>query len=506
MAVQIYQNQTAFEVIVPTADGSMSVYPNEYVGGSYYAHIPELVNVTNQSIDPLDVKYFYPESGESGTSLNGFDTATGTLPIQVDVVGTTFNVSIQPISGTDIGDGQVVRTLNTLTDTVVITGQAGISVDVNVGNNSIDITNTQLGLTDVYATAPLYLELGEGNVSLSGSIAITPTDNGGAVALQAFEDPTVVEYQNGFAGLKGLHLSVNGGDVVNASRPYVFGIYYSPDNNSPLLGINALGRLMTSTDINTAGVLRSSQIRLYENVTFNTTTGEVDTLGRWIDLQGNPMYETYFDVPVMVRGEVRIGVESGRLPGTFGYISGVQTDTNSSSLITLRKGSSTNTTPLIRTQSSQVYPGLTNSTVFEYVDDDDVSLVSIHDDGVVTAKKLEADTIDVTTVFADNIFSSTLYVVGPDTVVMTTAGGPRTIIADCSNGPVVVQLPDLTAFDKSLKVTALKADTSNNALSFVNGPNSTINGSPLSVSIVDQYAGKTITSAGINWYITSTVG
>ena len=120
--------------------------------------------------------------------------------------------------------------------------------------------------------------------------------------------------------------------------------------------------------------------------------------------------------------------------------------------------------------------------------------------------KVEATVIEATTIYADNIFSDSLYVVGPDTIVMTTAGGPQTIIADCSNGPVVIQLPDLTAFDKSLKLTALKIDTTNNALSFVNGPNSTINGSTTAVSIVDQYAGKTITSAGINWYITSTVG
>lgn len=506
MAVQIFQNQLAFEIIVPTADGSMSLYQNEYVGGSYYSHIEGLVNVTNQNIDPLDVKYFYPESGEAGTSINGFDTATGTLPIQVDVVGTAFTVSIQPISGADIDDGYVVRNLNTLTDIVSITGQAGISVDVNVGNNTIDITNTQLGLTDVYATAPLYLTLGEGNVSLEGSIEITPTDNGGAVALQAFGDPTIVEYQDGFAGLNGLHLSVDGTHVTSLSTMYVFGVYYSLNNNSPLFGINVLGQLMSSQDINTTTTVRARQIRAYETATFNTTSGQVETSGRWIDLNGNPSSATYFDVPVSFKNQIIIGEESTRVPGNYGLIVGTQRANNPSSLITVAKESDAVSAPLIAAYTNLVYPGITNTVVFQYGDDNNESLVSIHDDGVVTAKKLEADTIDVTTVFADNIFSSTLYAVGPDTIVMTLSGGPQTIIADCSNGPVVIQLPDLDAFDKSLKITALKIDTTNNALSFVNGPNSTINGDTTALSIVDQYAGKTITSAGINWYITGTVG
>lgn len=488
MAVQIYQNQTAFEVIVPTADSSMSLYPNEYVGGSYYAHIPELVNVTNQNIDPLDVKYFYPESGEAGTSLNGFDTATGTLPIQVDVVGTSFNVSIQPISGLDISDGQVVRTLNTLTDTVTITGQAGISVDVNVGNNSIDITNTQLGLTDVHATAPLYLTLGEGNVSLEGSIAITPTDDGGAVALQT-GSPT---YQNDFAALRSLFLK-SLADVDPFLR-----VYSSTD--VLLTSLDNDGVLYTQDVL--ANTVSSEVFHVHETIGYDGTT--YTTGSSRILLESSALGPSYFDIPLDVRDTITLG-ESTVTPGNIGNIQGLQEASYVNPFIDLYTIPD-QTTPLIRLNSG--YPsGTDNGNVFlDVADVDGLSLIKLHGNGVVTAKTLEADTIDVTTVFAENIFSSTLYVVGPDTIVMTTAGGPQTIIADCSNGPVVVQLPDLTAFDKSLKVTALKADTSNNALSFVNGPNSTINGSPLSVSIVDQYAGKTITSAGINWYITSTVG
>jgi len=488
MAVQIYQNQTAFEVIVPTADSSISLYPNEYVGGSYYAHIPELVNVTNQNIDPLDVKYFYPESGEAGTSLNGFDTATGTLPIQVDVVGTSFNVSIQPISGLDISDGQVVRTLNTLTDTVTITGQAGISVDVNVGNNSIDITNTQLGLTDVHATAPLYLTLGEGNVSLEGSIAITPTDDGGAVALQT-GSPT---YQNDFAALRSLFLK-SLADVDPFLR-----VYSSTDGL--LTSLDSEGALYTQDIV--ANTVSSEVFHIHETIGYDGTTYTVG--GSRILLESGTLGLSYFDIPFDVLDTITLG-KSTVTPGNIGNIQGLQESAYVNPFVDLYTIPD-QTVPLIRLNSG--YPSDTvNGNVFlDVVDNDGLSLIKLHGDGVVTAKTLEADTIDVTTVFAENIFSSTLYVVGPDTIVMTTSGGPQTIIADCSNGPVVVQLPDLTAFDKSLKVTALKSDTSNNALSFVNGPNSTINGSPVSVSIVDQYAGKTITSAGINWYITSTVG
>lgn len=486
---QIYQNQTAFEVIVPTADSSMSLYPNEYVGGSYYSHIDLLTNVTAQNIDPLDVKYFYPESGEAGTSLSGFDTATGTLPIQVDVVGTSFNVSIQPISGLDIEDGVVVRTLNTLTDTVVITGQAGISVDVNVGNHSIDITNTQLGLTDVYATAPLFLELGEGNVSLSGSIAITPTDNGGAVALQT----GTPEYQTGFSALEQQYLR-------SAGEPLLVGnLVGVPDEITSVL--TPWGSFTVAQDLNAAEGVNSTRVSVLQSLALDPITGDVS--------QGDPIVQfsasdSFVDTALEIRNQVTLGVASAS-PGIYGYISGVLAAESSFIPLDLSREDAANELPLVALKASSSSP-VSDENYLEVYDADNNSLIKLHGDGVVTAKTLEADTILATTVFAENIFSSTLYVVGPDTIVMTTAGGPQTIIADCSNGPVVVQLPDLTAFDKSLKVTALKADTSNNALSFVNGPNSTINGSPLSVSIVDQYAGKTITSAGINWYITGTVG
>jgi hypothetical protein len=235
----------------------------------------------------------------------------------------------------------------------------------------------------------------------------------------------------------------------------------------------------------------------YDGTTY--TTGSSRIL-----LESSALGPSYFDIPLDVRDTITLG-ESTVTPGNIGNIQGLQEASYVNPFIDLYTIPD-QTTPLIRLNSG--YPsGTDNGNVFlDVADVDGLSLIKLHGNGVVTAKTLEADTIDVTTVFADNIFSSTLYVVGPDTIVMTTAGGPQTIIADCSNGPVVVQLPDLTTFDKSLKVTALKIDTTNNALSLVNGPNSTINGSTTAVSIVDQYAGKTITSAGINWYITGTIG
>ena len=490
MPVQIFQNQTAFEVIVPTADGSMSVYPNEYVGGSYYSHINELTNVTSQNIDPDSVKYFYPESGEAGTSLNGFDTATGTLPIQVDVVGTAFTVSIRPISGSDIDDGQVVRTLNTLTDTVTVTGQAGISVDVNVGNNSIDITNTQLGLTDVNATAPLYLTLGEGNVSLEGSIAVTPLNDGGAVALQT----GIPVYQNNFAALRSLYLKSEAD-----SAPF---LTIASSSGTLKCGLDQWGDFFS---LSVAGQnVSATQFNVFSSIDYDGI--ETWTMGdRLVNLATpNPDDTNFIDLSFAQRDTISLE-KSAFTPNHFGNIVGTQEGSYTLPFISLASIAD-QTVPLIKLTSG--YPvGTPNGNYFlDVVDINGVSLISLHDDGVIDAKTINVGTLNAETVFADNVFSSTLYVVGPDTVVMTTSGGPQTIVADCSNGPVVVQLPDLTTFGKSLKVTALKIDTTNNALSFVNGPNSTINGDTTAVSIVDQYAGKTITSAGTNWYITGTVG
>lgn len=497
MATRIFQNQTQFDIGVPTENSSLVLHSGEYVGGTYYLHVPNLVEVTDQNIDPELVLYFYPDSADLGFSTDGFDTALGTLPIKVEVTGTSFTVSLDPISGSNILDGQMIRSLNGLTDIVSITGQAGISVDVNVGMNSLDITNTQLGLTDVYPTAPLYLELGEGNVSLSGWIEITPVDNGGAVALQT----GIPVYQNDFAALRALYLE-SALDVDPFLRVY-----------------DASSALLTSLDKDgtfyTPGVLAesvgSTLAVVYSSVAYDGT--DYTTLVPRVVLDGTEVEPNYFDLSFDLRDVITLD-KSIVSPGEIGRIEGEQEASYINPFITLTTIPD-QTTPLIELVGGYT-DGTANTNVFlEVVDNLGASLISLHGDGIVTAKSIEADTVTATTVYADNIFTNTLYVTGPDTVNVTTSGGPGTIIANCSGGiiegsqtqtSVIVQLPDLAAFDKSLQITILKVDTTHNAISIVNGANSTINGETEALSIINQYAGVTLTSSGIHWYITGTVG
>ena len=133
------------------------------------------------------------------------------------------------------------------------------------------------------------------------------------------------------------------------------------------------------------------------------------------------------------------------------------------------------------------------------MDSQDDTLISFGGDGIITAKTVNAATINVTTLNAENIYVSSYEAIGPTTVNVTTSG-PQTIMCDCSFGPIVVQLPDLNAFDKSLSVTIIKTDLSNNAVSIVNGFNSTINGSPLAIDLVNQYETITLTSNSTRWF------
>lgn len=486
MATQIFQNQTAFEIIIPTVDSVMALYPGEYVGGSYYTHIPALVDVTSLNIDPDFVKYFYPETGPDITTT-GVTSVLGVHPIATNLTGTVVTVSLLPLEASDIASGQVVKSVNTYTDTISIIGGMGIGVTGN-GIGTITITNLYPGLTIATGVLPISLELSNNNQTITGSIAVTPINDGGAVALQT---GTPV-YQNDFAALRSLFLK-SLADVDPFLR-----VYSSTD--ALLTSLDSEGALYTQDIL--ANTVSSALFHVHETIGYDGTTYAFG--GSRILLESSALGLSYFDIPFDVLDTITLG-KSTITPGNIGNIQGLQETAYVNPFVDLFTIPD-QTTPLIRLNSG--YPTDTaNGNVFlDVVDNTGLSLIKLHGDGIVTAKKIEADVVEATTVFADNIFSSTLYVVGPDTVNITTSGGPQSVIADCSNGPVVVQLPDLTSFDKSLKITALKIDTTNNALSFVNGPNSKINGSTLAVNIVTQYAGKTITSAGINWYITSTVG
>lgn len=210
--IPYFINPHQFRIAVPNAMGSTTIVPpGGLVKGTYYTELSlvGLLDEYNGVVDPLNVYYTYPEpDGGSGSSTSGIADILAGDGIDVSIVGDTATISLSPgsidssfiangaIQAVHIASGQVVKLLNTFTDTVLIEAGSGIAVDNDTG--TITVSSTVQGLDSVDATAPLVLSL-DAQV-LSGSIAITATDNGGAVALQ----PTLpVTYQIGHVGLEG---------------------------------------------------------------------------------------------------------------------------------------------------------------------------------------------------------------------------------------------------------------------------------------------------------------
>lgn len=484
MALLVYQNQLSYDLIIPGWSSTFHLYPGEYVGGEYYTQFSPamLTDVTDQNIPTIDIKYIYPGSTDAPSGGGGIDVISGEDPIQVSTLNGYSTISMRPLTAADIDLGEMPTSVNGLTDNILVTGQAGISVDVNVGNNSIDITNTQLGLTDVYATPPLYLTLGEGNVSLEGSIAITPTDSGGAVALQT----GTPEYQIGFAGLNSLYLK-----SADDTEPFL-SILDSEDVF--LTGIDTGGNIFAPSVSSNNSV--SEQIELFDSVNYDGNNWTFGT--QLINLKAPDVDDPSFvDIPFALKDTLSLE-ESEVTPDNFGNIIGTQGATYTNPFITLTTIPD-QTTPLIKLIGGHTSGTANNNVYLEIVDDQDASLISLDGDGVITAKTVNADTVNVTTLNAENIYVTSYAAVGPTTINVTTVG-PQTIIGNCFLGPIVVQLPDLNGFGKSLSLTIIKTDNTNHAISIVNGDGSTINGSPLAVDIVDQYESLTIVSNDINWF------
>lgn len=481
MALKVYQNQLRMDLIIPGWESTFHLYPGEYVGGEYYTRFAPtlLTDVTDQNIPVEDIKYIYPGSTDGPSGGGAIDAINGVAPIQTSTLEGVTTISLDTLTGSLFGPGEVVKSINGIADVITITNGAGISIDTGVDN--ITITNTQLGLTDTYATPPLYLTLGEGNVSLEGSIAITPTDDGGAVALQT---GTPV-YQTGLAALNSVYLK-SAEDV----DPF-FRVYSS--NDTLYTSIDKEGILYTKGFVTENN--DSIKTRLYSSIVYDGTTYTTGDLLLYLD--GSGQDTSYVNLPFEIRSLLTLE-QSELNPANFGSIIGTQKVSYTDPFISLYTIPD-QTTPLIKLTGGYTSGTSNNNVYLNIVDDQDASLISLHGDGIITAKTLDVDTVNTTTINAETINTNSTFIAGPATLNVTTSG-PNTIMADCSAGAVVVQLPDLNEFTRSLTVTVIKVDNTNNDVSLVNGLNSTINGSTLAVNLTNQYETITIVSNGIKWF------
>jgi hypothetical protein len=145
----------------------------------------------------------------------------------------------------NIASGQVVKTFNGLTDAVILA--AGQNVTLTPSGNTVTVSSP----TTINVTLPLVLTTPDYGATIEGHIAITTTNDGGAVALQT---GTPV-YQTGFAALNGLHADTNfslGANkvVFSATGPT---LDVSADTLSTFAGAVVLGDTLTVAGTITVG-------------------------------------------------------------------------------------------------------------------------------------------------------------------------------------------------------------------------------------------------------------
>jgi hypothetical protein len=404
------------------------------------------------------------------------------------------------ITSDKFASGQLVTGINGITDAVTIDSSYGLSV-TTLGN-TITIDNTLPGLDTAVGTLPLTLTLDVTKTQLTGSIAVTPVNDGGAVALQNPAqpalpgDPFTPVIQLGSIGVSSLFTS--GITSFNATYETVSSILLDPSvvyiqtsndlpyglvvlnpDSEPIIYGHSSGTLNTVNNL-TRNNAASTTLTVQEDpwtgtnpLKLHLTAVAADEAENFINLPIEIDNTLHFSQTTTNANPERIGV--GKITG----LSSIEPviDLNIGTVPAIRLGFGSPVEPA---------PALTI-----YGTDQQTPNIVLNTNGTITAKTLNVN----------SVYATTAYVNQPQTIPVNIVGGPQVIIADASAGQVIVQLPVIPGdFTKSLTVTVKKADISTNAVSIVRGTGSLIEGSIDPINLVTGYAYVTLVSSGLNWY------
>lgn len=207
--MSFFQNQNRFTVAVPTASGvDVNLDYGQAVEGDIYAIFAYdnlLTLVAGPFVWPV-LQYAWPGSsgGGGGSSITAVLTSdpltgggsSGTLTIGLAALGITGTyIADGTITSDKLATGAAVTGLTiastTLTDSITLIAGTDIILTPDSGANTITIgvDSTEV-ISSVTGTLPISVVTTDGAAVVS--VAVTPTNNGGAVALQSLSsNPTL---------------------------------------------------------------------------------------------------------------------------------------------------------------------------------------------------------------------------------------------------------------------------------------------------------------------------
>lgn len=327
-----------------------------------------------------------------------------------------------------LGSGQVVKSLNSLEDSVILAQGSHLTITPTGQILTFDVPI--IGFTALNATLPLILTTPDDGVTIDGSIAITPANDGGAVALQTAGSPT---FQTGYAALDGLYLP-NNGFITMGFTTVNPGAYFFLQNDTdnptdyllfednagdPIFGVTKAG----VTDIASAAITVGT---VTTTLTFGASKIILD-----------PDTTTYFGVPVSMDGVWTLAAA-----GQF------VADNAALSIFELNASSTTN--PLINVSSTTAGG---NVLLVKDNSDTPVTTCSLDTDGNFFATRVKTDQFTVVAVEK---------AAGGYTLDFTS---PSVYACNAVSAPITFTLPELTSDSPSgLTFTFKKVDVSTNGV------------------------------------------
>lgn len=452
-----YQNQHFYDVAVPTAEGvDVNLQTGEVVEGDFYSVLEYhgiLVNVPGPYTYPV-LRYSWPSSWGGSGGAGSITGVSCTSPIVGGGMSGTVGVALSPqgittsylangaVTTDKLADGAVtlskialgnivtgiITGVDTFTDDITLAAGTGILLTPTALTNTITVgLDPSTAVASVTGVLPISVvtTLGVAEVSID----VTPTNNGGAVALQT--DINGAEYQAGFAALNNLFIKQSGTNTNDSLLSVLdsVGSTYLVDFNADL-GILFSQSFLSAFDVG------GKSLTIYDTVSYSKDNANTGNIGITLSYMGS-----YFGVPMNIGAEFSLS-GNGVAPDSHGNIVGTQGSSYTLPFISLT-GNSGNTTPLIKLASSYVDGVVNNTNFIEVSDVNSVPLIKLWGDGIVEAKKFVAKQVTYTNIFLPagqyNVVDyedANVFIF--DATIGTTSINLPTLNANSTNGQVFV--------------------------------------------------------------------